>query len=92
MGAALYGLSADVFRRIWQNLLDRPGGPMTFRFILQPVMATIAAVLAGIKDARTGRSPYLWTMLTRPEKIGGRLSEGRDRHRSGHPPRVWSWT
>ena len=37
---------------------------MTFRFILQPIMATIAALYDGIKDARTGRSPYLWTILS----------------------------
>jgi len=75
-GVAWYGVSADVFRRVWLNMVDRPGGPMTFRFILQPVMATVAAVLDGIKDARTGRSAYLWTMFTNPETIGARLSEG----------------
>jgi len=76
LGAAWYGFSAEVRERMWQNLLDRPGGPMTFRFILQPIMATIAALYDGIKDARTGRSPYLWTILTNPEKRGGRLQEG----------------
>ncbi len=35
---------------------------MTFRFILQPVMAAIAALHDGIKDARLGRSPYFWTV------------------------------
>ena len=75
-GIAWYGLSAEVRGRIWQNLLDRPGGPMTFRFFLQPIMAAIAALLDGLKDARTGRSPYLWTILSNPEKRGGRLREG----------------
>jgi hypothetical protein len=75
-GLAWYGFSAEVRERIWQNLLDRPGGPMTFRFILQPIMATIAALYDGVKDARTGRSPYLWTILSNPEKRGGRLREG----------------
>jgi hypothetical protein len=76
LGAAWYGFSAEVRGRVWQNLLDRPGGPMTFRFILQPIMATIAALYDGVKDARTGRSPYLWTILTSPAKRGGRLGEG----------------
>jgi hypothetical protein len=75
-GLAWYGFSAEVRARIWQNLLDRPSGPMTFRFILQPIMAAIAALYDGVKDARTGRSPYLWTMLTNPAKLGGRLHEG----------------
>ncbi len=75
-GVAWYGFSADVRERIWQNLLDRPRGPMTFRFILQPVMATIAALFDARKDAQTGRSPYLWTILSNPEKRGRRLGEG----------------
>jgi hypothetical protein len=49
---------------------------MTFRFILQPIMVTIAAVRDGLRDARTGRSPFLWTMLTQPAKVQGRLNEG----------------
>ncbi len=76
LGVAMYGLSVPVFERIWQNLLDRPSGPMTFRFVLQPIMATIAALVAGVKDARTGRTPYLWAVLTDPTKRGSRLHEG----------------
>jgi hypothetical protein len=76
LGVALYGVSAEVRERVWQNLLDRPGGPMTFRFILQPIMATIAALYDGVTDARTGRSPYLWTIFFNAEQRGGRLREG----------------
>jgi len=76
VGFALNGFSGEVRDRIWQNMLDRPGGPMTFRFVLQPVMATIAALYDGINDARTGRSYYLWTILTDPAKRMGRLHEG----------------
>ena len=76
LGVAWYGFSAEVRGRIWQNMLDRPAGPMTFRFILQPIMAAIAALYDGVKDARTGRSYYLWTILRSPEKRAGRLREG----------------
>jgi hypothetical protein len=41
-----------------------------------PIMAAIAAVYDGVKDARTGRSPYLWAILTNPVERGGRLREG----------------
>jgi hypothetical protein len=75
-GIAWNGLSVEVIQRIWRNLIDRPFGPMTFRFFLQPIMAGVAAGLHGVKDARLGRSPYLWTMITHPEKAGGRLYEG----------------
>ena len=76
LGVAFHGLSTEVFGRIWQNMLDRPAGPMTFRFVLQPIMAAIAALYDGIKDARGGRTHYLWTVLTDPAKRIGRLSEG----------------
>ena len=76
VGLAWHGLSTEVVGRIWRNLLDRPSGPMTFRFVLQPVMATAAAFYDGWVDARAGRSPYLWTIFARPEKRIGRLREG----------------
>ena len=76
LGLAWPGLSTEVLGRIWRNLLDRPSGPMTFRFVLQPVMATAAAFYDGWVDARTGRSPYLWTIFARSEKRIGRLREG----------------
>jgi hypothetical protein len=75
-GLAWYGVSAREFQRIWQNIVARPGGPMTFRFILQPAMAAIAALRDGVKDARTGRSPYFRTLLTNEAKRDERLWEG----------------
>lgn len=76
LGAVWYGLSSEVQHRIWQDIADRPGGPMTFRFVLQPTMATIAAWHDGMQDARLGRSPYFWTVLSNPAKRVGRLREG----------------
>jgi predicted small integral membrane protein len=76
IGLAWYGVSAEEIQRIWQNILARPGGPMTFRFILQPAMAAIAALHDGAKDARMGRSPYFWTLLTNEADRGERLWEG----------------
>ncbi len=71
-----YGISVAVFARLWQQLVDRPNGPMAFRFILQPSMAAIAAIADGIKDARTGRSPFLLTVAGNAQERGGRLREG----------------
>jgi hypothetical protein len=45
---------------------------MTFRFILQPAMAAIAAWRDGVSDARLGRRPCLWALLS-----GVRGPEGR---------------
>jgi len=49
---------------------------MTFRFILQPTMAAIAALHDGVRDARAGRSPFFWTLLSDRAKRGSRLREG----------------
>ncbi len=76
LGVTWHGISPAVWRRIWQNMLDRPTGPMTFRFLLQPTMAVTAAFYDGIKDAKSGRSPYLWNMLLNPATRGARLHEG----------------
>lgn len=76
LGVAMNGLSIADLERIWQNLLDRPSGPMAFRIVLQPVMASISAMADGVNDAKTGRNPYLWTVLTNPLKRSSRLHEG----------------
>jgi hypothetical protein len=75
-GIAWYGISAEVLDRAWRNIVARPGGPMTFRFILQPAMAGIAALRDGINDARLGRSPYLSAVVRGTEGRSSRLWEG----------------
>jgi hypothetical protein len=59
-GVVWHGVSIEIFKRIWRDLVARTDEPMRFRFILQPSMAMIAAMLGGLKDARTARSPYFW--------------------------------
>ena len=49
---------------------------MAFRFILQPIMAAIAALRDGINDAKSRRSPYFWSLLANPFAGGHRLYEG----------------
>jgi hypothetical protein len=75
-GVLWYGVKGEEFERLRHQLLDRPSGPMAFRFILQPLMAVIAASHDGLKDARVGRSPYLWTIARHSRKRVGRLREG----------------
>lgn len=54
----------DVTAHFWNDLVSRPAGPLAFRFILQPTMAALLAVRDGYHDAKTGRPPYLHTMIT----------------------------
>lgn len=72
LGVAWYGVTAESLGRLWSDILARPGGPMTFRFILQPAMAIIAALRDGFHDARLGRRPYVWALIH-----GVRDSQGR---------------
>jgi hypothetical protein len=74
-GLVWYGFSAEVRSRLWQNLFERPGGPMVFRFFLQPTMAAIAAWRDGVADARTGRSPFFVGALTDPAQRTVRVNE-----------------
>jgi len=76
LGLAWYGFSSEVHNRIWRDIFERSGGPMTFRFFLQPTMAFIAALHDGINDARLNRAPYFWTVLSNSAKREGRLREG----------------
>jgi hypothetical protein len=66
----------EVLIRIWENLQDRVSGPMRFRMILQPAMATVFAVMAGLRDARAGKPPYFWSLLSDPENRMARLKDG----------------
>lgn len=66
----------DMIIRAWENLFGRVGGPMTFRIILQPTMAVMLAVIAGLKDARENRPPYFWTLLTDPSQRVDLLRQG----------------
>jgi TRAP-type C4-dicarboxylate transport system permease large subunit len=75
-GVLWYGVSTEVLTRIWRSLLARPGGPMTFRFLLQPAMAGLAAWRDGVADARLDRTPYLSTVLFRADRRGSRIWEG----------------
>jgi hypothetical protein len=54
----------DFLARIFENLIDRVSGPMKFRLILQPLIAIIFAVRAGLKDAKEGKVPYNWALIS----------------------------
>ncbi len=72
-GIAWHGIALNNFQRMWSDPTDRPSEPMAFRFILQPSMAAITAIRDGLRDARTERSPYLWTILPLPKDRVARL-------------------
>ena len=69
----------ETLTRFWDQLIAQPSGPLAFRFILQPVMATILATRDGLKDARTGRPPFARTIWADPSQRAAYLREGLKR-------------
>ncbi len=66
----------EMIGRGWENFLARPNGSLSLRFYIQPTMASLLALRAGIEDAKQGRQGYLWAILTRPERRLQLLHEG----------------
>jgi hypothetical protein len=75
-GTLWYGTSAEEHSRLWRDIFARPTEAMSFRFILQPCMAIVAAAKDGIWDAVTGRPPYFRTVLRSPAERPALLREG----------------
>ena len=57
---------SEFLQRSWEMLIGRTTGPMAMRLILQPSVATLLAVRAGLRDAKQGRTPYLWSIFHTP--------------------------
>jgi hypothetical protein len=64
------------WERIIGDLFARLDGPLHFRFIVQPLMAIVFAVIDGVKDAKVGRPAYFWGLLFTPHSRKEMLKEG----------------
>lgn len=49
----------DNFNQAIEQLLGRAGGPMHIRLLIQPIIAIILAIRAGLRDARENTAPFL---------------------------------
>jgi hypothetical protein len=54
----------DFLSTYWNDFLGRFDGPLHLRLFVQPLMAILFAVRDGRRDAREGRSAYLWSLIT----------------------------
>jgi hypothetical protein len=52
----------------WDELIGRQNGPLYFRLILQPIVASVLAIRAGRNDARKGRAALFLAILREPKK------------------------
>jgi hypothetical protein len=66
----------DVWMRVVEDLAGRVSGPMSLRLALQPVMASLFAVLSGLRDARDGNPAYFWGLMSDPAARAERIKDG----------------
>ncbi len=54
----------DVLSRFVTDLIGRITGPLSFRLILQPMMAIFFAVRDGLRDKADNRAPYFTSLFS----------------------------
>ena len=50
-------------REFFEDMVARLSGPGRFRFIMQPLVAIFLGSRDGVKDARRGATPFLWSLF-----------------------------
>jgi hypothetical protein len=66
----------NMWVRFSTQLLARVSGPMKFRLVLQPCMAAFFAIRSGLADARAGKTPYFWCLLSDPGQREDMIKDG----------------
>ena len=66
----------EILARLWDNITARLTGPMHLRLIVQPTVAAILAIHAGLQDARQDRPFFLATLLRNPAHRRELLRQG----------------
>ena len=66
----------DLWHLIAEQISDRVSGPMKFRIVLQPMMATFLAVRSGLRDAKKGAQPYFYDLISSPGRRAELIKEG----------------
>lgn len=64
-----------MWERVGSQLVARVSGPMKFRLVLQPCMAAFFAIRAGLADAKAGRPPWFWELVSNPPERADMLKE-----------------
>ncbi len=80
-GVLWHAIRVEVLGRLRRTCSTRRVAPISFRFILQPLMSAIVAIHDSVKDARTGRLRHFWTVAGNPREPANRPSrdsDGRD--------------
>lgn len=65
-----------IFTRVWTDITSGVHAPLSFRLIIQPLVAAFFAIRPGIQDAQTGRPLFLWAVVSNPVHRRDLLQEG----------------
>jgi hypothetical protein len=65
-----------MWERVGTQLIARVSGPMKFRLVLQPCMAAFFAIRSGLADAKAGKPPYFWGLLSDHGQREAMLKDG----------------
>lgn len=60
----------EMLSRGVEQILGRAGGPLHFRLLVMPLVASFMAVRAGLRDAREGQPTFLWAIVTNAAERG----------------------
>jgi len=66
----------NMWERVGTHLIARVSGPMKFRLVLQPCMAAFFAIRSGLADAKAGKTPYFWCLLSDPTQREAMIKDG----------------
>lgn len=58
----------ELLLRTWEELLGRGSGPLQFRLILQPLVASFIAICAARRDLRENKLPIVWAFVRAPSE------------------------
>ena len=66
----------DMLSHRGAHLIGRFGGPLNFRLVVMPLVVTILAIRAHLRDVREGRPTELWAFVKDPIKRRRLLRSG----------------
>lgn len=59
-------MDVELMLAVGGEFFERLHGPLNFRLIVMPLVVSVLAIRAGLKDARDGQPSFLCGMLTHP--------------------------
>jgi hypothetical protein len=66
----------EILNHRGEHLLGRVSGPLNFRLVVMPLVVTILAIRAHLRDVREGRPTVLWAFIKDPIKRRRLLRSG----------------